>query len=75
MVKKLPIIREILKGDHNAVAAARNLKQKQTRPTHRRTDANLYPPERQLTKASEPSFDLEGGAKGQIRPHRKIPSP
>ena len=37
-----------------------------TRPTHRRTDANLYPPERQLTKASEPSFDLEGGAKGQI---------
>ena len=33
---------------------------------HRRTDANLYPPERQLTKASEPSFDLEGGAKGQI---------
>ena len=37
-----------------------------TRPTHRRTDANLYPPERQLTKASEPSFDLEGEAKGQI---------
>ena len=37
-----------------------------TRPTHWRTDANLYPPERQLTKASEPSFDLEGGAKGQI---------
>ena len=37
-----------------------------TRPTHRRTDANLYPPERQLTKASEPLFDLEGGAKGQI---------
>ena len=37
-----------------------------TRPTHRRTDANLYPPERQLLKASEPSFHLEGGAKGQI---------
>ena len=37
-----------------------------TRPTHQRTDANLYPPERQLTKASEPSFDLEGFAKGQI---------
>ena len=37
-----------------------------TRPMHRRTDANLYPPERQLTKASEPSFDLEGRAKGQI---------
>ena len=33
---------------------------------HRRTDANLYPPKRQLTKASEPSFDLEGGAQGQI---------
>ena len=26
---------------------------------HRRTNANLYPPERQLTKASEPLFDLE----------------
>ena len=31
-----------------------------------RISANLYPPERQLTKASEPSFDLEGGAQGQI---------
>ena len=29
MVKKLPIIREIFKGDHNAVAAARELKRKQ----------------------------------------------
>ena len=37
-----------------------------TRPTYRRTVANLYPLERQLTKACEPSFDLEGGAKGQI---------
>ena len=37
-----------------------------TRPTLRRTGANLYPPKRQLTKASEPSFDLEGGAQGQI---------
>ena len=37
-------------------------------------DANLYPPERQLTKASEPSFDLEGGARSQIW-HQKIPSP
>ena len=43
-----------------------------TRPTHRRTDANLYPTERQLTKVSEPSFDLEGKksksnlTKGQI---------
>ena len=30
-----------------------------TRPMHRKTDTNLYPPERQLTKASKPSFDLE----------------
>ena len=37
-----------------------------TRPTHRRTDANLYPLKRQLTKTSEPLFDLEGGAQGQI---------
>ena len=37
-----------------------------TRLMHRRTDANLYQPERQLTKASEPSFNLEDGAKGQI---------
>ena len=42
------------------------LQQLETRPMHRRTNANLYPPERQLTKASEPSFDLEGGAKDQI---------
>ena len=40
---------------------------------HRRTDANLYPPERQLTKASEPSFDLEGGAQGQIPPQDSQP--
>ena len=33
---------------------------------HRTTDANLYQPERQLPKASEPLFDLEGGAKGKI---------
>ena len=39
---------------------------KPTRPTHRRSDANLYPPERQRTKASEPSLDLEGADKGQI---------
>ena len=38
----------------------------ETRHTHRRTDANLHLPERQLTKASEPSFDLERGTKGQI---------
>ena len=37
-----------------------------TRPTHWRTDANLYPPERQLTKAIEPSFDLEAEAKSEI---------
>ena len=45
-----------------------------TRPMRRRIDANVYPP-RQLTKASEPSFDLKGGAQGQIWPHQKIPSP
>ena len=33
---------------------------------HRRTDANLYPLEIQLTKASEASFDLEEGAQSQI---------
>ena len=38
--------------------------QKKTRPTYQRTDANLYPLERQLAEASEPSFDLKGGAKG-----------
>ena len=43
-----------------------------TRPMHRRTDAKLYPPERQLTKVSEPMFDHEGEAKGQIRPQLKI---
>ena len=37
-----------------------------TRPTHRRTGANLYPPETQVTKDSEPLIELEGGAKGQI---------
>ena len=40
---------------------------------HQRTNVNLYPQERQL-KASDPSFDLEGGAQGQIRSHQKIPS-
>ena len=44
------------------------------RPAHRRTEANLYPPERQLTKVSEPLFDLEGRAKGQICQHQEIPS-
>ena len=36
---------------------------------HQRTDANLYPLERQLAKASEPSFDLEAGpqVKSNIR--------
>ena len=33
---------------------------------HRKTDANLFPPERPLAKASEPSFELEEGAQGQI---------
>ena len=38
-------------------------KSKGTRPMHQRTDAHLYPPEGQLTKASKPSFDLEGETK------------
>ena len=50
------------------------LRDNKTRPTHRRTDANLYPPERQLTKASEPLFDLEGKNQGEICQHLKIPS-
>ena len=33
---------------------------------HQRTNAKLYPLERQLTKVSEPLFDLEREAKGQI---------
>ena len=33
---------------------------------HWKSGANFYPPERQLTKASEPLFDLEGRAQGQI---------
>ena len=41
---------------HKQASLARRL----TRPTHWRTDANLYPPERQLNKAIEPSIDLEG---------------
>ena len=41
---------------------------------HWRTDANLYPPERQLTKASEPSFDLEGGPKVKSD-IRRFPAP
>ena len=36
---------------------------------YQRTDANLYPPERQLITASEPSFVLEGGTKGQVCQH------
>ena len=45
-----------------------------TRPTHQTTDANLYLPERQLTKATEPSFDLEGGAKVKSDNIRRIPA-
>ena len=41
----------------------------ETRPTHRTTDANLYPLERQLNKASEPLFTLKEGpnVKSNIR--------
>ena len=28
-----------------------------------------------LTKASEPSFEVEGGDQGQMCPHQKIPIP
>ena len=33
---------------------------------HRRTHEKLFPPERQLTKANQPSLNLEGGVQGQI---------
>ena len=49
-------------------------KTKITRPTYWTTDANLYPPERQLTKASEPSFDLEGGSKVKSGNIRRFPA-
>ena len=55
----------VLNFSKQAVTNAHHL-QVPTRPTHRRTDANLYPPKRQLTKASEPLFDLEGRVQGQI---------
>ena len=37
-----------------------------TRPSALEKRCKLYPLERQLTKISEPSFDLEGGDQGQI---------
>ena len=37
-----------------------------TKSTTSEKGCKLYPLERQLTKASEPSFDLKGGAQGQI---------
>ena len=40
-----------------------------TRPMHQRTNANLYPPEKHLNKASETLFGLKGGDQGQICPH------
>ena len=43
-----------------------------TRPTHRRSNANLYPPERQLITPSEPSCDYEGGEQGRICQHLRI---
>ena len=38
----------------------------ETRPSASENQCKLYPLERQLTKAGEPSYDLEGGAQGQI---------
>ena len=46
----------------------------ETRPTYQRTDANLYPPERQFTKVSEPPFDLERGAKVKSNNIRRFPA-
>ena len=37
-----------------------------TRPSVSENRCKLYPPERQLTKAKQPSLNLEGGAQGQI---------
>ena len=37
----------------NIVFTVLNDVKKKTTPTHRRTDANLYPPERQLTHLSQ----------------------
>ena len=42
---------------------------KDTNVTRRSTSENrckLYPPERKLTKANQPSLNLEGGAQGKI---------
>ena len=37
-----------------------------TRPSASENRCKLYPPKRQLITASEPLFDLEEGAQGQI---------
>ena len=42
---------------------------KDTNVTRRSASENrckLYPPERKLTKANQPSLNLEGGAQGKI---------
>ena len=65
-------------GENNTPTALKGcgvkMSENRNRPTHRRTDANLYPPERQLTKASEPSFDLEGGAKVKYDHTKRFPA-
>ena len=45
---------------------------KKTRPSASENRCKLYPPERKLTKANQPSLNLEGGAQGQ---YQKILSP
>ena len=37
-----------------------------TRRSALENQGNLYPPERKLTKANQPSLNLEGGAQGKI---------
>ena len=51
---------------------------KDTNVTSRSTSENcckLYPQERKLAKANQPSLKLEGGAQGKIEPHQKILGP
>ena len=37
-----------------------------TRPSASENRCKLYPPERKLTKADQPSLNLEGGPQGEI---------
>ena len=42
------------------------LKAQRTRPSASENQCKLYPPERKLTKANQPSPNLEGGGQGEI---------